>query len=81
MTKLIDPSKLVGVAEVADLFKVGRTTVSNWYERRARNNFPETVARLASGPIWDRDVVVAWYIAYVPNKGGRPGRMPEAAAR
>jgi hypothetical protein len=72
----VDPRCLVGVAEVAHLLGVGRTTVSAWYDRRERTLFPEIVARLASGPIWDVDQVVSWYVAYVPKKGQRPGVMP-----
>jgi len=72
----IDPRHLAGVAELAALFRVGRTTVSQWIARRDRNGFPEPVARLASGPIFDVNVVVAWYVGYVPEKGGRPGWTP-----
>lgn len=72
----LDPRRLAGVAELAKLFQVGRTTVSNWHDRRGRNGFPSPVAVLAMGPVWDIDAVVRWYGRYVPSKGGRPGTAP-----
>lgn len=72
----VDPRNLAGVAELAQLFDVGRTTVCNWYDRRQRNGFPEVTLRLASGPIWEIEGAVSWYASYVPSKGGRPGRLP-----
>jgi hypothetical protein len=76
MTKRVDPENLAGVAELGELFGVGRTTVSNWYDRRDRNGFPEIVLRLASGPIWNVDDVVKWYASYAPSKGHRAGALP-----
>lgn len=75
---MVDVRRLVGVAEIAALFLVGRTTVTQWAARRHRNGFPRPVHRLASGPMWDVDDVVRWYAGYVPDKGGRPGRAPGA---
>jgi hypothetical protein len=72
----IKVASLAGVAEIADLFRIGRTTVSNWDSRRDRNGFPERVKSLASGPLYDVEEVVAWYITYEPSKGGRPGTVP-----
>lgn len=74
--RTVDPVCLVGVAEVAHLLGVGRTTVSAWYERRDRTGYPEIVARLASGPIWDIEQVVDWFKGYRPKKGARPGAVP-----
>ena len=76
MSEPIDPRLLVGVAELSKLFGVGRTTVTQWAARRHRNGFPEPVAELAMGPLFNVSEVVRWYGAYVPEKGGRPGRMP-----
>ena len=72
----VEIGSIVGVAELADLFKVGRTTVSNWDERRERNGFPKRLKTLASGPIYDVNEVVRWFIDYEPDRGGRPGRIP-----
>jgi hypothetical protein len=76
--RLIDVRKLAGVAELARLFMVGRTTVTQWAARADRNGFPDPVARLAMGPVFDLDEVLDWYTHYEPDKGGRPGRMPGA---
>lgn len=72
----VDPDDLAGVAELAALFGVGRTTVSNWADRRDRIGFPSPVKRLAMGPVWDSQEVLRWYLRYIPEKGGRPGRAP-----
>lgn len=68
---------LGGVAEIAGLFKVGRTTVSNWMDRQGKNGFPDPVIRLAMGPVWNIREVVAWYEDYVPIKGRKPGALPD----
>ena len=72
----IDVEFIVGVAEIADLLKIGRTTVSNWDDRRERNGFPERLKTLAAGPLYDVREVVAWYADYEPSRGGRPGLVP-----
>jgi hypothetical protein len=63
---------LVGFAEIAETLREGRTTVGNWYDRRARNGFPECVKRLRQGPLFDLREVKEWYDDYTPSKGGRP---------
>ena len=75
-TKMVKVESLAGVAEIANLLRVGRTTVSNWDERRERNGFPQRVKTLASGPVYDIEEVVAWYLEYSPSRGGRPGLTP-----
>ena len=47
-------STLVGIKELADLFAVGRTTISNWYQRQNQDGFPNPVVDLAMGPVWDQ---------------------------
>lgn len=76
MRKTIDVGSIVGVAEISSLLGVGRTTVSNWDDRRERNGFPQRVKTLASGPIYDVDEIVAWFVDYEPSRGGRPGKVP-----
>ena len=44
--------ELVGLAEVAELAKVGRNVVANWRNRDDR--FPTPVAELRSGPVFSR---------------------------
>jgi hypothetical protein len=50
--------ELVGLAEIAEMAGVTRQAVTNWTARHA--SFPEPVARLAAGPIWDRSAVASW---------------------
>jgi chromosome partitioning protein len=50
--------QLLGLSEVADLLGASRQTVGNWRQRR--EGFPQPRAELKSGPIWRRDVIVAW---------------------
>ena len=74
--QLIDPRYLVGIAELSDLFGVARTTASMWHIRRDTNGFPEAVATLRTGPIFDVTECVEWYARYNPSRKNRPGRMP-----
>jgi chromosome partitioning protein len=50
--------ELLGLSEVADLLGASRQTVGNWRQRR--EGFPEPVAELKSGPIWQRATIVEW---------------------
>lgn len=75
---LVDPRYLASTGDVAALFMVGKTVISNWYARRDRNGFPEAVAVLMSGPVFDVNEVAAWYGRYVPSKGGRIGSAPRS---
>lgn len=67
---------LAGIREVAETLMVGRSTVTQWAARRHRNRFPEPVATLGMGPIYDLNEVISWYGRYEPEKGGRAGRAP-----
>jgi hypothetical protein len=58
---------LGGVAEVADLFGVPRTTASMWANRRAQTGFPEPVQVLAMGPVYDMDAVRLWHAQRYPS--------------
>lgn len=69
--KMVQGRHLAGVAELAELFGVGRTTISNWHARTDKNGFPDPVAILAAGPVWDRTDVVTWHALYVPGRGKR----------
>lgn len=59
MTETTSP-KLVGVAEISAIHQVPRSTVSMWDARRATNGFPEPVADLAMGPVYNAAEVAAW---------------------
>ena len=49
---------LWGVAEIAEALKTDRTTVHGWARDRA--DFPEPLARLRMGPVWDAEAVREW---------------------
>lgn len=50
--------ELLGSAEVAELLGVTKQTLANW---RARNrSFPDPLAELRSGPVWNREQVLNW---------------------
>lgn len=48
---------LVGVAEVAAMLGITRTRVSQLAKTQG---FPEPVARLSAGPVWNRDDIERW---------------------
>ena len=50
--------KLMGTYEVAQLAGVTAQAVSNWMARRP--DFPEPLAHLASGPVWDGSLMRQW---------------------
>lgn len=50
--------KLLGLAEIAELFGVTRQVIANWKARKA--SFPDPVAELKSGPVWEQSTIVAW---------------------
>ena len=60
---------LVGVAEIAALLNVPRTTVSMWDARRSSNGFPKPVTELAMGPVYDYAEVKAWHSARMRERG------------
>lgn len=55
--------ELGGVAEIAEEFGIGRSRVSMWSSRRESSGFPEPLAILAAGPVFDMAAVRAWYHA------------------
>lgn len=61
MSDVVFDGEFAGVAEIAQEFGVGRSVVSMWDFRRATNGFPEPVARLAAGPVYDMTAVRAWH--------------------
>ena len=50
--------RLVGIAEIAEVFGVSRQAASNWRERHA--DFPRPIASLKSGPVWELPSVLEW---------------------
>lgn len=49
--------ELVGQREIAQMAGVKDPVIANW---RTRRNFPEPVAVIAAGSIWDKVVIAAW---------------------
>jgi hypothetical protein len=62
--------RLVGLAEVAELLGVNKR--ASRYTRRP--DFPEPLARLSAGPIWDAVDVEAWGAEHGPFRPGRPAK-------
>jgi chromosome partitioning protein len=50
--------RLLGLAEIAEIFGVTRQVVANWKARKP--TFPKPVAELKSGPVWHYEAIVAW---------------------
>jgi predicted DNA-binding transcriptional regulator AlpA len=70
---MVHTTKLVGLAEVAELVGISKRTASRY---ALRSDFPPPVARLRAGPIWLEDDVRTWAAPVPPVKRGRP---PKAA--
>ena len=66
--------KLVGLAEVAEVLGVSRRTAAR-YTRRS--DFPEPVARLRAGPVWQEDDVLAWARSEPAARPGKPLKAPK----
>lgn len=49
--------KLLGLAEIADLYGISKTSANAWTRR---HDFPNPITKLAMGPVWDQDEVIAW---------------------
>jgi hypothetical protein len=81
----VEAERLAGIAELAVFLDVRPTTVSTWYQRQERTGFPEPVAILAMGPVWDRDQVVEWWrnwkpLRNMPKVGSLPTDREKATA-
>lgn len=61
---------LAGVAELADIHGVARTTVCNWVTRYP--DFPKPVLNLHAGKFWSRNQVAAWRTAHVQRSHKSP---------
>lgn len=55
--RLVDPANLAGVAEIATRFGVSRRAVGYWV---TADGFPDPVATLAAGPVYDLTEVEDW---------------------
>lgn len=61
VTMTNETPELVGMKEIAARLDVPRTTASMWHARRATTGFPEPVADLRMGPVFDWHAVKAWF--------------------
>ena len=66
--------RLAGLAEVAAILEVSKWTAVQYTKR---TDFPEPLARLASGPVWDAAAIEAWGVDHGPFRRGRPTRREE----
>jgi hypothetical protein len=73
---LVDPRNLVGVAEIARYFSVGKSTVSNWAARRRTNGMPLPVADPDCGTIYDISQIIVWWANWEPIRGTKVGCLP-----
>jgi len=67
----VNRSRLVGLAEIAEMAEVSKRTASRY---AARDDFPASLAVLAMGPVWDADAVQCWLDSDARKPPGRPAR-------
>lgn len=60
---------LGGVSEVAQHLNISRQRLN---DLRQRNDFPQPVADLSSGPVWDMDAIERWTASGARRGPGRP---------
>ena len=63
--------RLAGLAEAAEILGVTKRTALGYTKR---DDFPEPLARLAAGPVWDAADIEAWRAKHGPFRPGRPSR-------
>jgi chromosome partitioning protein len=61
----IHNQRLVGIYEIASLCNVSGQAVINW--RKREPDFPKAIAELRMGPVFDKDLVLAWLKEYRKN--------------
>lgn len=61
--------RMGGVTEVAEILGVSRQRVA---KLRDRPDFPDAIAEIAQGPIWDLDAIEAWGGSRLRHSPGRP---------
>jgi predicted DNA-binding transcriptional regulator AlpA len=71
---MVLPGRLVGLAEVAELFGVSKRTASRY---ALRSDFPSPIARLRADPIWLEEDLRDWAEPAPPVKRGRPPRTAQ----
>jgi chromosome partitioning protein len=74
----MQPKRLVGISEIAELAGVTKQAVANWRQRF--DHFPRPVETLQAGPVWDFEIIEEWLkakdgyqtkvISFINLKGG-----------
>jgi predicted DNA-binding transcriptional regulator AlpA len=67
----MDPGRLAGIAEIAEMLRVSKHTAVRY---SARRDFPTPLERLASGPVWRTEDVERWSKEHLPLPRGRTSR-------
>jgi transposase-like protein len=66
----------VTYTQISKVTGVSTNQVWTWAQRRHANGFPEPVGHKPWGkrtvPVFDLNVVLAWWFEYEPDRGGRP---------
>lgn len=65
---------VVGISEVAALLGVSRQRAAQI--AADHSDFPQPIAQLRSGRIWEEAAVRAWVVAHPDRRPGRPARSP-----
>jgi prophage regulatory protein len=68
---------LMGLSEIAAHYAITRQLAQKWTHR---SDFPEPLAELAQGKVWDGAEVIAWGDRHGRRAGGGPG-APKGAPR
>lgn len=67
--------ELVGTSEIAALAGVSRSAVTNWVSRDS--SFPQPVAVLACGQIWEKTAIDRWLTENGYSNSGKADALPE----
>ncbi len=74
---ITETTVLAGVREIAAHFQIQPNVVGNWIARYP--DFPEAVADLAMGRVWDLNEVVMWYNDRWATEVDDPGEVDFAS--
>jgi hypothetical protein len=72
---MTDILPVLGLAEIAEAYGLSKQRAGAITTQQSQG-FPEPLASLASGRVWDRDAVYRWALNH-----GRPWTEPAAAGR
>lgn len=58
-------SKIIGIAEIANLAEISQPAVCNWIKRH--EDFPKPLIRLQMGPVYNKHEIITWLKEYRKN--------------